>query len=593
MNYFNDSAEWKYLFRNGIDWDAIIPLYFPVFPTPQGFNNREEVITFFEQILETTGKWTGETLRGRAAELDEVGCAKLNPDGSVELLPPIRRTYEEATKLDLFGISLDERFGGMGLPISVTMTAFEQVARACISTSTQLGFFTSMADMIERFCDEETRMRLIPKIIKGEISGSMCLTEPDAGSDVGALRTSAVKQPDGTYLLNGTKCFITNAGGGFGFILARIQGAPEGLAGISLFLAEEKLNGRQNYRVTKIEDKMGMHGSMTCEVVYENTVATLVGSEHEGFKIMLHLMNEARISVGLQSIGGIEAALERAKEYAGVRKQFGRTLMDLPLFARNWTDWETEQDAFRAFMVDTISSFDIFQRLDLKMRHHGSLTDQENALFKKHHEITRARTPLVKYLGAETYADLSIKAIQAFGGYGYMKEYGVERIHRDCFGALLYEGTSQIQALMAMKDYIKKLMKNPAKFVQSMVSAHPIGSIAGRNEFKKTYLSIQYDFQKNLAGLILDCFSPGTGLLEKMTHLSDYMDREYWQDQEKLERMMTHAETLCQALSMIEIVKVLGKQAEKDVSRRPLFLRYLKIAKPRLAAIYADWDQRA
>lgn len=593
MNYFSDSAEWKYLFRNAIDWDAIIPLYFPVFPTPQGFNNREELISFFEQLLETTGKWTGETLRERAPELDEIGCAKLNQDGSVELLPPIRRTYEEATRLDLFGISLDERFGGMGLPISVTMTAFEQVARACISTSTQLGFFTSMADMIERFCDEETRMRLIPKIIKGEISGSMCLTEPDAGSDVGALRTSAVKQENGTYLLNGTKCFITNAGGGFGFILAKIPGAPEGLAGISLFLAEEKLDGRQNYRITKIEEKMGMHGSMTCEVVYENTVATLVGKEHEGFKIMLHLMNEARISVGLQSIGGIEAALERAREYAGVRKQFGRTLMELPLFARNWQDWETEQDAFRAFMVDTISSFDIFQRLDLKMRHHGSLTDEENVLFKKHHEIIRARTPLVKYLGAETYADLSVKAIQAFGGYGYMKEYGVERVHRDCFGALLYEGTSQIQALMAMKDYIKKLMKNPAKFVQSMVSSHPIGSFAGRNEFKKTYLGIQYEFQKNLAGLILDCFSPGTGLLDKMTHLSDYLDREYWQDQEKLERMMTHAETLCQALSMIEIIKVLGKHAEKDSSRRALFLRYLKVAKPRLAAIYADWELRA
>ena len=97
MNYFNDSAEWKYLFRNGIDWDAILPLYFPVFPTPQGFNNREELISFFEQILETTGKWTGETLRERASELDDVGCAKLNPDGSVELLQPIRRTYEEAS----------------------------------------------------------------------------------------------------------------------------------------------------------------------------------------------------------------------------------------------------------------------------------------------------------------------------------------------------------------------------------------------------------------------------------------------------------------------------------------------------------------
>lgn len=592
MNYFSDSPEWKYLFRNAIRWDEILPLYYPSFPTASGFHSQEELLQFFEQLLETTGTWTGETLRARAKILDEEGCATLNADGSVTLTPAIRETYSEAAKMELLGTCLPEEFGGMGIPIAVMMFAFEQISRACVSTSTQLGFFTSMADMVERFCDAETRERLIPQVIKGELSGSMCLTEPGAGSDVGALRTSAVKQPDGTYLLNGTKCFITNAGGGFGFVLARIQGAPEGLAGISLFLAEEKLEGRQNYRVTKIEEKMGMHGSMTCEVVYENTVARLVGEPNEGFKIMLYLMNEARISVGLQSIGGIEAALERAREYAGVRAQFGKPLLELPLFKRNLEDWETEQDAFRAFMADTISSFDVFQRLDLKQRHGGTLSEAEGKLFKKHSDIVRARTPLVKYAGAEMYATLSTKAIQAFGGYGYMKEYEVERIHRDCFGALLYEGTSQIQSLMALKDYVKKIMKNPTRFVQSMMASHPLGNLMNRNEFQKTYIHLQYEFQKKLASLILNCFSPGTGLLEKLTHLNDFFNREFWQDSEKLERVMTHAETLCQALSMLEILKTLGKQAERDSSRKTLFQRYLLIARPRLTAIYQDWELR-
>jgi hypothetical protein len=393
--------------------------------------------------------------------------------------------------------------------------------------------------------------------------------------------------------LNGTKCFITNAGGGFGFILARIEGAPEGLSGISLFLAEEKHEGKQNYRVTKIEEKMGMHGSMTCEVVYENTLAKLVGEPNEGFKIMLHLMNEARISVGLQSMGGIEASLERAKDYASVRKQFGKPVAELPLFKRNFQDWETEQNAFRAFMVDTISSFDVFQRLDMKMRHGETISETESKIFRTHHEIVRARTPLVKYYGAETYATLSTKAIQAFGGYGYMKEYEVERIHRDCFGALLYEGTSQIQALMALKDYIKKIMKNPSRFVQSMMASHPLGTLIEKNEFKKAYVHLQYEFQKNLASLILSCFSPGTGLLEKLTHLNDFFSKEFWQDSEKLERLMTHAETLCQALTCLEIVKTLGKQAEKDSARKELFQKYLLLIKPRLGAIYQDWELRA
>jgi alkylation response protein AidB-like acyl-CoA dehydrogenase len=593
MNYFTDSPEWRYLFRHAIQWDEILPLYYPSFPTASGFQSKEELLQFFEQLLETTGTWTGETLRARAKILDEKGCATLNADGSVTLTEPVRETYSEAARLELLGASISEEHGGMGVPIVVMMFAFEQIARACVSTSTQLGFFTSMADMVERFCDEETRKNLIPRVIKGELSGSMCLTEPGAGSDVGSLRTTAIAGPDGTYLLNGTKCFITNAGGGFGFILGRIEGAPEGLAGISLFLAEEKHEGRQNYRVTKIEEKMGMHGSMTCEVVYENTVARLIGQPNDGFKIMLYLMNEARISVGLQSIGGIEAALERAREYAGVREQFGKPLLDLPLFRRNLEDWETEQDAFRALMADTMSSFDIFQRLDLKQRHGGTLSESEAKLFRKHSEIVRSRTPLVKYAGAEMYATLSIKAIQAFGGYGYMKEYEVERIHRDCFGALLYEGTSQIQALMALKDYIKKIMKNPTRFVQSMMASHPIGNLMNRNEYQKTYIHLQYEFQKKLTSLILSCFSPGTGLLEKLTHLNDFFNREFWQDSEKLERVMTHAETLCQALSMLEIVKTLGKHAEKDSSRKNLFQGYLRIAKPRLAAIYGDWEIRS
>lgn len=592
MNYFTDSPEWKYLFRNAIDWDQILPLYYPSFPTSNGFNNKEELLSFFEQILEATGKWSGETLRPRARELDEVGCARLRPDGTTEILEPMLKIYAEAKQLEVFGACVDEKYGGMGLPVAVGMFLFEQTARACVSTSSQIGFYTSIADMVERFCDEETRDRLLPMIIRGEISGSMCLTEPDAGSDVGSLRASARRQADGTYLLNGTKMFITNAGGGLGFILARIEGAPEGLSGISLFLAEEKLNGKQNYRITKIEEKMGMHGTMTCEVVYENTVARIVGQENEGFKLMLHLMNEARISVGLQSIGGIESALDAARSYAEVRKQFGKTLMELPLFKRNFQDWETEQDAFRALMADTISSFDIFQRLDLKQRHTGELTETETRLQKQHQAIVRARTPLVKYSGSEHYAALSTKAIQAFGGYGYMKEYEVERIHRDSFGSLLYEGTSQIQALMAMKDYVKKVMKNPSKYIQSIVASHPIGNFTERDEFKRAYLGIQYEFQKNFASLILRCFKPEAGLLENLTQINQFFSREYWQDSEKLEKIMTHAETLCQALTVLETIKVLGKHAAKDSSRRGLFERYLLLAKPKLSAIYRDWEVR-
>jgi alkylation response protein AidB-like acyl-CoA dehydrogenase len=231
---------------------------------------------------------------------------------------------------------------------------------------------------------------------------------------------------------------------------------------------------KHNYKITKIEEKMGMHGSVTCEVVYDNTVGILVGGENDGFKLMLHLMNEARISVGLQGLGGIEASVGAAVEYAATRKQFGKPLNELPLMKRNLRDWETERDAFRVLMVDTLSHFDISSHLHLKKLHTGDLNEKEDALYRKASKVVRRRTPLVKYYGAEANATLSQKAIQAFGGYGFMQEYDVERLHRDSFGALLYEGTSQIQALMAMKDFVKVLIKKPGKFLQSLMASHPL-----------------------------------------------------------------------------------------------------------------------
>lgn len=599
MNYYSDCNEWKYLFKHGIDWETIIPLYRSTFPTPEGFNSNEELISFYEELLTATGKWTGEVIAARARELDRVGGGKLI-DGKVEISDVLKKTYQEAKEMDLIGTSIDQKFGGMGVPVSVGLLGFEQLCRACVSTSTQLGFFTSIADMIERFCEPDVQEKYIPMILRGEISGSMCLTEPDCGSDLGSLRSTAEKQNDGTYLINGTKCFITNGGGGLAFILARVKGAPQGLDGISLFFAEEWITNpdtkerKQNYRITKIEEKLGMHGSITCELVYENTVARIVGKENEGFKHMLHLMNEARISVGLQGLGGIEAAIGAAREYAMTRKAFGKSLAELPLFRRNLEDWETERDAFRVLMVDTVSYFDIFQRLDLKKRHTGDLNQEETILFKKSSQVVRKRTPLVKYYGAEANTLLSQRAIQAFGGYGFMTEYDVERWHRDSFGALLYEGTSQIQALMAMKDFMKHLMKDPAKYIQTLVASHPIGAFMSESEYERSYRSVIYDFRKNVTAMIMRSVKPELslserGLRETISQINQVFKKEYWEQAGRFDKLMTHAETLCQALAYCETLKVLSKHATKDDSRGELYHRYLKLISPRLAGIYADW----
>ena len=187
----------------------------------------------------------------------------------------------------------------------------------------------------------------------------MCLTEPGCGSDVGAIKTTAAPRDDGLYLLNGSKCFITNGGGGIGLVLARIKGDPEGTEGISMFLTEQKQENKEglNFLITKNENKMGMHGSFTTEVVYEDTVATLIGEPRKGFQSMLHLMNGARIGVAFQALGILEAAVKDAKEYAKERIQFGRPIAELPLMKRNLKDFEIELRGIRAsWLIHQVTS---------------------------------------------------------------------------------------------------------------------------------------------------------------------------------------------------------------------------------------------
>lgn len=593
MNYYTDNPEWKYLFKNAIDWDVIISLYYPSFPTEDGFNNKEELISFFEELITNTGDWAANSIAPRARRLDKEGAGKV-VDGHFVIGEALAELYKEAKDLDVFGISMPKEYGGSGLPLIVSMMIFTQMNRACLASATQIGFYTSIADMIERFCPKEDREKFIPQIIQGLISGSMCLTESGAGSDVGSVRTSAVKQADGTYLLNGSKIFITNGGGGLGFILARIKGAPEGLNGISLFFAEEWLSEdgkkKANYHVAKNEEKLGLHGSMTCEMVYENTRAKLVGEENQGFQIMLHLMNEARFAVGLQSLSGMEACLHYMREYAQGRTQFGRSLLDLPLYARNLKDYETERDAFRALMVDTMSQFEIYQKLDMKERHTKDLSEKEQKLFKDAKRIIRHRTPLVKAYGAETFTLLSQRAIQGLGGYGFICEYEAERFHRDSFAPLLYEGTTQIQALMAMKDLLKIVLRNPQKYFSSLLLTKTLGGLVkGDNEFDREMFHQSYQFKKNLARLLVKCLMPQLDKENLLSSIEKMFKMKAWQDQKGIENLMLHAETLHQALSYQETLTVLARHAGKDPARSELFHRYLQLVTPRLAAIYTDW----
>ena len=587
MNYFDDSTEWNWMFKNAINWDKIIPLYYPEFPTEDGIQNEEELLGFFKDVLSSMGDWSANSVREIGGLLDEHGAGEVK-DGRTIPSAPLQRMLDEARELSVYGITLPTEYGGMALPSSVYMMSQNLLARACMSSTTLLGFFTSLGEMLLRYCDKETADKYIPQIIEGKISGSMNLTEPGCGSDLSAMKTSATPQEDGSYLLNGQKIFITNGGGGLAFVLAKVKGDPDSLDGISMFLVKQDEEGIEgpNFRVDKAEEKMGMHGSFTTVISYEDTKAYLVGQQGDGFKYMLHLMNEARILVGIQALGGIEEALDYAENYAKERIAFGKPISELPLMKRNLEDFATERDAIRALIADTMSWFDIFLKLEAKKMQQGELTKEETELFNEASRWTRKRTPLVKFYATEAYTDLSKKAIQVLGGYGFIKEYPVERYHRDSFGPLLYEGTSQIQALMALKDTMKVVMRDPKKFFTSMFFKHPSTAIlSGENHWSREFKSIYFKFKKNFVGLVINCLKPDDW--------KNVFDPKQWQQEDRFEQLMIHAETICWALSYTETLRILCDHANKDESRVELFDRYVRLVVPKLEAIYTDWDLRS
>ncbi len=586
MNYYSDETEWKWLFRNAINWDKILPLYYPSYPTEDGLNNKEEVIDFLEELESNVGSWCGTSVAEMAEAFDREGAGHVDEQGRTIPNEILQKLYREAAELGVTALNLPREWGGMETPNSLHIINLGFLSRAYIGACAQLSFFNAIADMIYRYCTDDFKAKYIPKIMAAESSGAMVMTEPGAGSDLASMRASAKKNADGTYTLNGTKMFITNAGGGVAFVLARTGSQESGLAGLSMFFVEHILDdGKVNFRVSKNEDKMGLHGSFTCEVLFENSIAHLVGSEGDGFKYMLELMNEARICTGVQALGGIEASLAYAKQYASERQQFGKPVAELPLMKRNLSDFETERDALRAMIVDTISHYDIYHRLLTKQKMVGELSKEEEELYKEAKMWTRKRTPLVKYYATEAYVDLSKKAIQVLGGYGFMREYPVERLHRDSFGPILYEGTSQIQALMAMKDFLKYTMKNPQAFFASILSKHPTRNLmssapASEKEFHGTH----YEFKKNTLKLLVKCMRPDA---------AELFDIKKWQSEENVEKLMIHAETLCQGLSYMETLRVLATHAAKDESRYDLFNRYHNLIRPRLEGIYADWSIRS
>jgi alkylation response protein AidB-like acyl-CoA dehydrogenase len=395
-------------------------------------------------VLVVAGRFIGTEIASCAREVDALGVVR--EDGRIEMSAPLQRNLRGLARLGLMGLSLPEEHGGSGLPFTMTAFVIAMLARACPSTMVQYAFYTAPAAMILRYGTDDQKRRYLPRLARGEIIGAVAMTEPQAGSDVGAVATTATER-DGGWRLDGRKQFISAGNGDFVIVLARCVPGSRGLDGLGLFLADR---AGDSYAVERAEHKLTIRGSPTCALRFEATRAELLGTTGDGWRGILSFMNESRLGVGIQGLGIGTAAFTAAGAYAKQRIQMDRPIREHPLVAEMLLDMETSLAGLRALIAEA-----------------AVLQDE---VFFAHDDGAARRlrelTPLVKWYGAEEMIRVCRQALQIHGGYGVVTEYDVERHMRDSLILPIYEGTSQIQALMAVRDLVRAVIRDPASLLR-------------------------------------------------------------------------------------------------------------------------------
>jgi alkylation response protein AidB-like acyl-CoA dehydrogenase len=404
-------------------------------------------------VLSVMGEICGERVAPRAAEADEEGAHF--EDGIVTYTAPTLDAIQAFKEAGLFGAMLPREFGGLNLPESIYSMLVEIVARAESGLMTVYGL-QEIASMIDEYGDEETKARVLPRFSRGEVSGAMVLTEADAGSDLGAVATRATLDENGQWHLNGVKRFITNGLADISVVLARSEDGTSDARGLSMFLVEKD----DTVKIRRIEHKMGIKSSPTCEIQYNNTPCTLIGKRRFGLmRYSMNLMNGARLAVAAQALGIAEAAWREADRYSKERIQFGKPIRVLPAVGRLLLSMRVDLEATRALLAETASWVDLWKVYEKAVGDGGENVDPaQRARLKACQAVAETMTPMVKYCSTEMGNRVCYQSMQVHGGVGYMKEFNIERLFRDVRITNIYEGTSQLQVVAAIGKILNRTL---------------------------------------------------------------------------------------------------------------------------------------
>ncbi len=409
--------------------------------------NYEDAIDNYDRVLQIVGELCGDIIAPNAEGVDHEGPTV--KDGRVTYASGTQTNLEACRKAGLMGMAMPRRFGGLNFPITPYIMAADIVSRADTGFENLWGL-QDCAETLYEFGDDDQRSRFIPRVCQGETM-SMDLTEPDAGSDLQSVMLKATKKEDGTWVLNGVKRFITNGDSDIHLVLARSEEGTKDGRGLSMFIYDKR-NGGVNVR--RIENKMGIKGSPTCELVYKNAPAELVGETRRGLiKYVMALMNGARLGIAAQSVGVSEIAYREALAYAKDRKQFGKAIIEFPAVAEILSVMKAKLDASRSLLYECARYVDLYKVYE-DIARERPLTAEERQEMKKYNKIADGLTPLAKGLGSEYCNQNAYDCIQIHGGSGFMKDYACERIYRDARITSIYEGTTQLQVVAAIRHVL-------------------------------------------------------------------------------------------------------------------------------------------
>ncbi|MEM7181470.1 MAG: acyl-CoA dehydrogenase family protein [Spirochaetota bacterium] len=603
-NFYDDNEDLQFYVEKVIRWQELVKITEYDYQSEDGFKNAEEALDFYKDILNSVGELSAKAIAPIAAELDKQGLKFEN--GEVVYPESMESLFRKIADMGLHGMCAPREFGGMNSPLILYFLTSELLSRGDSSVMSHFGFHGGIGLALLMYSIMEGSIKYsknpakitysrfqkeIEEIVSGQAWGSMDITEPGAGSDMSAIKTYGEQDKDGNWFVTGEKIWITSGNGKYHIVIAKTEkdtgdDLNSGLKTLSLFLvpAYTEKDGKRvrTVEIGGLEKKLGINVSATCALYFDKSPAQLIGKRGDGFKLMLLIMNNARLSVGFESLGLCENAYRLAKEYAAGRVTMGKTIDKHEMIADYLEEMQTDIQAIRALAVEAAYQEEMAQKLKIK----AELFQENSEVIRKQQKRfslkSRELTPLLKYFSAEKAVEISRKSLQIHGGYGFTTEFGCEKLLRDSVIFPIYEGTSQIQALMVMKDTMLGVIKKPDRFLRKQLEARG-KMLFGKSEAERKLGKIQSFAYSSIQTLLTKVVST------KISNLKNVPFQEWvqefsknWNPKRDFAPAMLHAENLTQILVDKAICEILYKQAQQFPERKELFDRYIDRAELRV-----------